>query len=174
MSTAVNPRFEGGARITHALQLVIGSDRRQVYAGPVEEHPNAALARRVWGALSRGDAESLRLLLAPDLAWHVASRGTPWSGTRRGYDSVVDFLADIGERTDVADSQWRGLVVRGERVRVIYHVSMRVGTRRAELDYAWLARVEDGRFAEVWTVPLDPFAVEAFWAEGFPDAGRRM
>src|SRR5262249_13462311 len=168
MSTAVNPRFEGGARITHALQLVIGSDRRQVYAGPVEEHPNAALARRVWGALSRGDAESLRELLAPDVTWHAASLGTPWSGTRRGYDAVVDFLADIGERTDVADSEWRDVLVSDRRVLVIYHVSLRIGTRSAELDYAWLARVDEGRFAEVWTVPLDPFATSAFWAEGFP------
>jgi hypothetical protein len=133
------------------------------------EHPNAALARRIWEALSRGDAESLRALLAPDLVWHAASRGTPWSGTYRGYDAVLDFLADIGEAADVVDSQWRDVLVSDPHVLVIYHVSMRVGTRRAELDYAWLARVEKGRFVEVWTVPLDPAAVETFWTE----AGRR-
>jgi len=139
----------------------------------MEEHPNGALARRVWGALSRGDAESLRELLAPDVVWHAASLGTPWSGTYRGYEAVVDFLADIGERTDVADSQWGDVLVSDRRVLVIYHLSLRVGARRAETDYAWLARVEDGRFSEVWTIPLDPLAIEAFWASGFPDAGRR-
>jgi len=135
----------------------------------VQEHPNAELARRVWEALSRGDAESFRELLAPDIVWHAASLGTPWSGTHRGYEAVVDFLADIGEASDVVDSQWRDVLVSDDRVLVIYHVSVRVGTRHAELDYVWLARVEKGRFAEVWTVPLDPAAVEAFWVK----AGRR-
>jgi hypothetical protein len=140
--------------------------------GGMEEHPNAALARRVWEALSRGDAESLRELIAPDLTWHVTARGSPWSGTRRGYDAVVDFLADLGERADDFDAKWQDVLVSDQHVLMIYHVRIGFGTRRAELDFAWLARVEKGRFAEVWTIPLDPVAVEAFWAEVFPDADR--
>jgi ketosteroid isomerase-like protein len=141
--------------------------------GRMQEHPNAELARRVWEALSRGDAESFRELLAPDVVWHAASLGTPWSGTHRGYEAVVDFLADIGERTDVADSQWRDVLVSDRHVLVVYHVSLRVAARRAEIDYAWLVRVEKGRLAEVWTLPLDPAAVEMFWSEGSPDGRRR-
>ena len=137
------------------------------------EHPNAELARRVWGALSHGDAESLRQFLAPDLVWHATARGTPWSGERRGYDAIVDFLANVGEKTERFDAQWVDVLASDERVMVIYHAKLGIGTRHAELDYLLLGRIEAGRFAEVWTVPLDPDAVEGFWSEPRPGASRR-
>jgi hypothetical protein len=28
-----------------------------------------------------------------------------------------------------------------------------------------MGRVRDGRFAELWTVPLDPETIERFWAK---------
>jgi len=141
--------------------------------GGMDEHPNAAIARRVWEALSRGDAESLRDLIAPDIAWHATARGTPWTGTRHGYDAVVDFLANIGERADVFDAKWQDVLVSNQHVLMIFHVRIGIGARRAELDFVWLARVEKGRFAEVWTLPLDPVALEAFWAEGSAEADPR-
>jgi hypothetical protein len=132
--------------------------------GAMSEHPNAALARQVWEAISRGDAESLRELLSPDLVWHITALGTPWSGDRRGHDAVLDFLARVGEMTDSFDAKWIDVLTSEERVLVIYHVALSVGTRRAALDYLLLGRVQGGRLAEIWTAPLDPAAIEGFWA----------
>jgi len=132
--------------------------------GLMGEHPNAALARHTWEAISRGDAESLRELLSPEIVWHATALGTPWSGARRGYDAIVDFLARVGEMTDTFDAKWIDVLTSDERVLVIFHVSLGIGARRTEVDYLLLGRVEFGRLAEVWTAPLDPTAIESFWA----------
>lgn len=128
------------------------------------EHPNARLARSAWDAIARGDADTLMTLLAPDLVWHATARGTPWMGEHRGAERILDFLARVGEATDVFDAQLVDVLVSDARVMVLFHVRLGVGARSAELDYLLLARVEDGRFAEVWTTPLDPAAIESFWA----------
>jgi ketosteroid isomerase-like protein len=132
------------------------------------DQPNAALARHVWEALSRGDAESLREFLAPDAVWHATALGTPWSGAHRGREAILDFLADVGERTEEFDAKWVDVLTSEERVLVIYHVALGLGARRTQVDYLLLGRVEAGRFAEIWTLPLDPAAIEGFWARRKP------
>ena len=66
----------------------------------MSEHPNTQIARRAWEAISQGDAESLLTLLDPAVVWHATARGTPWSGTHRGAESVVDYLARVGEASE--------------------------------------------------------------------------
>jgi ketosteroid isomerase-like protein len=130
----------------------------------VSEHPNAAVARAAWDALSRGDSESLRGLLAPDLVWHATARRTPWAGEHRGPDAIVDFLARVGEVTDEFHATLRDVLASEERVLVVFHVGIAIGARRTELDYLLLGRIEKGRFAEIWTLPMEPDAIEAFWS----------
>ena len=146
----------------------------------VSDHPNAELARLVWDAIARGDADGLRAFLAPDLVWRATARGTPWAGVHRGADAAVDLLARVGEATDVLAAQLVDILASDARLLVLFHVQLAMKGRRVELDYLLLARVEDGRFAEVWTAltehraqlaasevwtaPLDPPAIEAFWA----------
>ena len=135
-----------------------------MYAARVPEHPHAAMARRAWDALSRGDSEALRALLAPDVLWHATARRTPWTGGHRGPDAILDFLARVGEVADEFRARMVDLLVSEERVLIAFHVQIRVGSRRVELDYLLLGRVAKGRFAEIWTLPLDPDAIEAFWS----------
>ena len=135
-----------------------------MYAARVPEHPHAAIARRAWDAISRGDSESLRGLLAPDLVWHATARHTPWTGGHRGPDAILDFLARVGEVADEFRARLVDVLASEERVLIVFHVQIAVGSRRTELDYLLLARVEGVRVAECWTAPLDPDAIEAFWS----------
>ena len=128
------------------------------------EHPNAQLARRAWDALSRGDADALRSTMHEDIVWRATARGTPWAGTHKGRDGVVDFLARVGEAADRFQASLVDVLPSDERVLFVFHVSMRRRGRVAELDYLLLGRVRDGRFAEMWTTPLDPETIESFWA----------
>jgi hypothetical protein len=135
-----------------------------VYAAGVPDHPHAALARRAWDALSRGDSAAVRELLAPDLVWHATARRTPWTGGHRGPEAILDFLARVGEVVDEFSARMVDVLTSEERVLVVFHVRLALGGRRTELDYLLLGRVAGGRFAEIWTVPLEPEAIEAFWS----------
>ena len=128
------------------------------------EHPNIALARRAWDASSRGDADALRDTMNADIVWHATARGTPWAGTHKGRDAVVDFLARVGEVSEVFHASLVDVLASDERALLLFHVSLRRCGRVAELDYLLLGRVRDGRFSEMWTTPLDPTTIESFWA----------
>lgn len=132
--------------------------------GATETHPNELLARRVWQAVSRADAEELATLVAPDVVWHATTRH-PWQGDHGGVEGAFAFLARIGESVDVFDATLEDILVSDARAMVLFHVSARRGTRRLEASYLMMARVEKARFAEIWTASLDPRAVEDFWAD---------
>lgn len=146
-------------RITHDASLAA-----RVYAARVSGHPNAALARAAWDAISQGDAPGLRSLLSSDLVWHATAQGTPWSGEHRGQDEILDFLARIGEVTEVFHASLLDILASDARALVVFQVEIELGGRRVELPYLLLGRVEEGRFAEIWTVPLDPEAIAKFWS----------
>jgi len=128
------------------------------------EHPNAQLARRAWDAISNGDAAALRDTMNEEVVWRATTLRTPWAGTHQGPAAIVDFLARVGEATEVFDASLVDVLVSDERVLFVFHLSLRRDGRVAELDYLLLGRVRGGRFSELWTVPLDPATIESFWA----------
>jgi ketosteroid isomerase-like protein len=127
------------------------------------DHPNAQLARRAWDAIARGDAAALHAVLAPDLIWHATARGAPWSGVHRGAEAAIDMLARVGEATDVFDADLLDVLASAERVLVLFRVRIVIGARRVDVEYLMLSRVVGGTISEVWTAPLEPAAIEAFW-----------
>lgn len=129
------------------------------------KHANAELARRAWDAIARGDAGSLRLLLAPDLIWCALARGTPWAGVHMGADAAIEMLARVGEATDVFDAALVDVLASDERLMVLFRVRIAIAAREIDLDYMLLGRVVDGIITEVWTDALEPAAIEAFWQE---------
>jgi ketosteroid isomerase-like protein len=129
------------------------------------ETANVELARRAWDAISRGDSDALRDTMTEDVVWRATARGTPWSGVHKGQDAVVDFLARVGEVSDFFQAQLVDVLASSERALWVFHASFRRGGRVAELDYLLLGRVRDGRFAELWTAPLDPETIERFWSK---------
>jgi ketosteroid isomerase-like protein len=109
--------------------------------------------------------EGLERILAADVVWHATGR-TLWRGDHVGRKAVLDFLARIGESMDVFDARLDDVLVSEDRVAVVFHVSGQRGPRTLEVDYHLMARVKDGRVKEVWTMPLDPDTLEAFFVRG--------
>ena len=128
----------------------------------MSEHPHAQLARAAWQAVSRGDVDALERIFAPDVVWHATAR-TLWRGDHRGRRAVLDFLAQIGESMDVFDARLDDLLVSDDRVCMVFHISGSAGGRQLEADYLLLARIGGDRVEEVWTVTLEPAALEAFF-----------
>ena len=127
------------------------------------DHANLILARQAWQAVSQSDVATLQKLWAKDIVWHATGRGTPWAGDHEGQDSVLDYLARIGESVEQFDARLDDILVSDERVSFILHVTAKLGDRILEVDYQLLARIEGGVVVEVWTTPLDPVALGSFW-----------
>ncbi len=131
---------------------------------PMAEHPNLEIARRAWQAVSESDVDALAAIFADSIVWHATGRRTPWEGTHRGRDEMIDHLARVGESVEIFDARLDDVLVSSDRVAFIYHVSARRGDRSLEVDYQLLGRIENGMVVEVWTTPLDPLALETFWS----------
>jgi ketosteroid isomerase-like protein len=126
-----------------------------------EEHPNAALTRRVFAAFGK-DAKAISAALSREIVWRVPGN-TIMSGEYHGRREVVEFLRRTGLET--------GGTYRSELHTVLANDTWGVAVYRAwgsrngielDVDQAFVIRFEDGLWKEVTAVPLDP-AFEAFW-----------
>ena len=127
-----------------------------------DEHPNAALVRRVFAAFGK-DAMALSAALARDIVWRVPGE-TVMSGEYHGRRDVVEFLRRTGLETGgtyrsrlhtvFADDDWAVAIYRA------------TGSRNAidlDVEQALVIRIDSGQWQEVTAVPLDS-AFERFWA----------
>lgn len=127
------------------------------------QHANVRLAQDAWTAVSHGDVDSLRKTWSDDVVWHATAQGTPWFGDHTGPDAILDFLARIGESVERFDVSLEDLLVSEERFAYVMQIHAERGGRILDVTYLLTARVESGSVREVWTTPLDPSRLRAFW-----------
>lgn len=127
------------------------------------DHPHAKLARSAWEAAAHGDRATLERLCSPELVWHASGRGAR-SGDYRGIDSVLEYLAAIGDAAERFDSRFEDVLVGEELVAVLFRVGGQRRERTLDTGFILLFRVDEGRIAEVWAVPRDQHAVDEFWS----------
>jgi len=127
-----------------------------------EEHPNAALTRRVFEAFGR-DAKVIAAALDRDVVWRVPGN-TVMSGEYRGLRAVVGFLQRTGLETDgTYGSALQSVLANDEWALAIYRAYGSRNGIELDIDQALVIRCENGRWKEVTAVPLDS-AFDAFWA----------
>ena len=127
-----------------------------------EEHPNAALVRRVFAAFGR-DPKAIAAAFDRDITWHVPGE-TVMSGEYHGRIDVMEFLRRTGLETNgtyrselhtvFADEEWAVAIYRA------------MGTRNGvelDVEQALVIRLREGMWLDVAAVPLDS-AFEKFWA----------
>lgn len=126
-----------------------------------EEHPNAALTRRVFAAFGK-DAMAISAALARDVVWRVPGH-TVMSGEYRGRREVVEFLRRTGLETDgTYRSRLHTVFADDDWAVAIYRATGRRNGIDLDVDQAFVIRCKDGRWQEVTAVPLDS-AFERFW-----------
>jgi len=127
-----------------------------------EEHPNAALTRRVFAAFGK-DAKAISAALSREIVWRVPGN-TIMSGEYRGRREVVEFLRRTGLETGgTYRSSLHTVFANDDWAIAIYRA---VGSRNGidlDVDQAFVIRCADGMRQEVTAVPLDG-AFERFWA----------
>jgi ketosteroid isomerase-like protein len=126
------------------------------------EHPNAALVRRLFAAFGK-DPMVVAAALDRDVVWRVPGN-TVMSGEYRGRRNVVAFLRRTGLETDgTYRSRLHTVLADDDWAVAIYQAS---GTRNGvdlDVEQALVIRISDGVLQDVTAVPLDS-AFERFWA----------
>jgi ketosteroid isomerase-like protein len=127
-----------------------------------DEHPNAALVRRVFAAFGK-DAMAVSAAFSRDILWRVPGQ-TAMSGEYRGRRDVVEFLRRTGLETDgTYKSRLQTVFADDEWAVAIYRAT---GTRNGidlDVEQALVIRMANGLLQDVTAVPLDA-AFERFWS----------
>ena len=127
-----------------------------------EEHPNAALVRRVFASFGK-DAKAVSAAFARDIVWRVPGN-TVMSGEYRGRRDVVEFLRRTGLETgDTYRSHLHTVFADDEWAVAIYRATGRRNGIELDVEQALVIRIADGQWQDVTAAPLDP-AFEDFWA----------
>lgn len=127
------------------------------------QHPNALLIQQAWQAVAHSDIDTLEALWDEDIVWHVTG-SNPWRGEHTGHASVLEYLAQVGDSGESYQTTLQSVMANDEFAAAVCHVSTKRGNRVLEVDQVLLGRFEGRKIKEIWTLSLDPEAVERFWA----------
>jgi ketosteroid isomerase-like protein len=121
-----------------------------------------ALAHRMFGAFGAGDVATMRDCMTEDMVgWITNARGgSDKVEGRENYLSRIPSVDDAEGRADVVQV----LPIDGETMLVMAEIHAARKGRTLHNFGGFLARVRDGRIAELWMVDAKPAESDAFWA----------
>ncbi len=124
----------------------------------------SSLVRRFYASLSAGNLAEAGSLLTEDVVLHVPGRH-PLAGDYHGAAGIAAFAAASGAVADRSEDLQVLDVLTGDTLVAAYCLvtGRREGHAPLENRTLHLARVEDGRIAEIWFHNYDQHAVDAFW-----------
>ena len=137
----------------------------------MSEHPNVARYWRAYKAFSKGDADTIREMLADDLVWHVPGRHR-FSGDRNKAETmalfkevVPEFSANGRPVITTFNIEVEGVVATDEWVftRVRWNHS-RDGKRFDQHGVEMYRMNTEGQIAEFWALMRDTVAFDEFFA----------
>ena len=124
----------------------------------MNEHPNAALYRRVTDGMGEGDMGALEAALADDVVWWQIGSPEPVRGKDALLESIkgmegLDFEFDLHDVV-ANDDHLVGLVT----------ATVRIGDEAFTYRMAEIAHVEGGKMTERWAFSDDTQAVVDFFS----------
>lgn len=121
------------------------------------------VVRRGYDAFSRGDMQTLREVLDPDVVWHSPGR-SELAGDYGGVDAVLGFFARTMELTDgTFRVEVHDVVANDEHVVGLHAVTAEREGKTLQDRNILVFHVRDGRASEVWQFWADQYAADAFF-----------
>ena len=121
----------------------------------MDEHPNAALMRRLFDSFAAGDVAAMEAAFNDDLTWHAPGTNR-FSGQFRGRTAAMDRLAQMREAGIVTGFDVHDVVANDEHAIALAHLHLEVADgRRYDQPQVAVAHVRDGRIVEFWTMNQD-------------------
>jgi ketosteroid isomerase-like protein len=126
--------------------------------------PRADLVRRGYAAFQNGDMDTMRTILADDIAWHAPGQG-PQSGDFQGVDNVIGefgrLFQDSGGTFRVEISE----ILEGDHsVVVLARSSGSREGRTLDQAYAHVFHFRGDQVSEAWVVNYNQAESDAFWS----------
>jgi ketosteroid isomerase-like protein len=123
----------------------------------MEEHPNAAVVRRMNEAMGSGDMETAASFVADDVVWHVIGAAEPIRGKAQLAASMASFAeADI--KYDVHD-----VLASDDHVIALGTATATIGGRSLTYRTAEIYHVGNGQVTERWAFSDDTKAITDFF-----------
>lgn len=126
-------------------------------------HPDAQVVLGGFQAFAQGDMAALKELMADDAVWHAGARNK-WSGDRVGQDSIMELMAGINADATV-DNELHAVLADDDHVVVLVNSSVSRDSKSFSGNTVFVFHVEDGKVQEAWSVPVDPYGLDAFWED---------
>ena len=123
------------------------------------DHPNAALARKIDEAFSRGDMQALDGYIADDIIWHEIGRAEPRRGKAALRESAAAAAADYQITAKMHD-----VVANDDHTIVLAEATATRGGKTFKYRTAEIYHVKDGKIAERWAFSDDTAAITKFFA----------
>lgn len=123
----------------------------------MQEHPNAALARRLGEAMGSGDMEQMDALISDDIVWHEIGRSEP----RRGKQALREAAA--GADYEITGSV-HDILANDEHGVVLVEATATRDGRTFTYRTAEIYHVRDGQVVERWAFAGDTAAINEFFA----------
>ncbi|RCG25376.1 nuclear transport factor 2 family protein [Sphaerisporangium album] len=115
-------------------------------------------------AITKGDLDQVRDLLADDVVFHVPGQGKP-AGEYRGKADVVGYLTRL---IDITGSSMRYepdmFLTAEDRVAVMLRITGERGGKAPDERGVHVFRVVDGKIAERWSFPQDSYVIDEFFS----------
>ena len=126
----------------------------------MDEHPNAALIRRMYEALSKGDFVSVRTeVFSEDMVWHLPGRH-PMSGDHVGRDAVLTAMRYF----DGIQLELHDVVANDQHaVALLRAKGERRGKRYDALEID-VFHIKDGKITEFWSFSEDQRVTDDYWS----------
>jgi ketosteroid isomerase-like protein len=129
-----------------------------------EEHPNAALMRRLFDAFGRRDGAAVAAMFDHHVVWRVGG-DTPMSGEYRGWRDVVTFLRRTTRETDgTYTSSFVWAVGNDDQAAAVYRARGSRGGMDLDIEQLLLCEISDGRITTATAIPFEPAAFTRFWS----------
>ena len=125
---------------------------------------NVELMRKGYESFAKGDLDALRDLFSPDVVWHSGG-DNPLTGDYKGIDEVFGLFAKLFEMTGGTFQQEVHDILANDVHAVVLSRAMasRPDGRKLDANQVAIFHVDAGRTTEVWIVPQDAEAANAFF-----------
>ena len=137
----------------------------------MNEQQNIELTRQAYEAYKRGDTQQLLALLDDQVEWDLPETpGVPFTGKRRGRESVAEVFRMQQQLLEVRECTVNEFIAQGDRVVVLGHGAWTVKNTGQDFESDWVDvfTIKDGRIAAYRDFLDTGAAVKAFECDSVP------